>query len=177
MFRWLVVWAVTMLGVWGVQKEYLLIHAPLLPKMAMMQYGFEKSVQNATICVAVLYDTVDESMAHFMVDAIQASAKGNYRVCARMVTYDALKEGDVNAELFYLMPTTAKAMRDAIAHLATQRRMSFAYDWHDLAYGATMSVRTLAHVKPIVNLEAAQANRIALRALLLKISDIYGQHE
>lgn len=162
-----------------IRDDLLRIHASIVPRLAMMDYDFEKKLVNNNIAITVLFSGAERLYAwrfqQYLKKKYPAGING-HMITTRLIPYsEFLKEKELPpTTIFYIMPGPAKERRMAIKKV-NAGRLIFSYDPRGLELGAHISLHVKYRVKPVVNLESIKKSNITLRPAILKISDIFYQ--
>ncbi len=162
----------------SVNDSLLKIHAVLLPKIYLMDSGFQEKIKDNTIKIAILYDSNSYRDAIFLKEKIEDRYHGkiqDYTVKTVLSPYSKIER--CNANIYYLFPTNIKNIKKTVKKAEKINALTFSYLNHDLKDGIVLSLEIGKKVKPIINLSAAKSADITFRPVLLKISHIYvSQH-
>ena len=158
----------------NINDSLLKIHATLVPKVYLMDYNFKKKLHNKTMVIAILYENNTYKSAKSFKEKIVARYPDGinaYKIVAKLVPYSQVSSSEAN--IFYMLPTSTKMIRQSVKHAQQESALTFAYDKKDLNYGVMISLNVAKKIKPILNLEAIKINNIEMRPILIKISLIF----
>ena len=162
-----------------IRDDLLRIHAAIVPRIAMMDYDFEKKLVNKNIAITVLFSGHERLYAWRFQQYLKKkypNGINGHLITTKLIPYSEFlkKKTPPPTTIFYIMPGPSKERRMAIKKI-NEDRLIFSYDPKGLELGAHISLHVRYRVNPVVNLESIKKSNITLRPAILKISDIFYQ--
>ncbi|MCD4667535.1 MAG: YfiR/HmsC family protein [Sulfurimonas sp.] len=176
----LLIYLSTILFASSINNSVLKIHATLVPKLLLMDYDFKEKISNNTINIVITYENTDYKDAQFLKRTIEQKYKDglkSFNLSITLISYNNINSYKTKANLYYLFPSNKQNIINIIKKAKKSHTLTFSYEKNNLQNGVMSSVLIGSKVKLILNLEAIKSSDIALRPLLLKISEIYQQKE
>ncbi len=162
----------------SINESLLKVHAVLVPKIYLMDYGFKEKLQNNSIIISLLYDASSYKSAVSLKNKIDGKYRDGIKghsVKVKLTAYNSL--ANTQANIYYLFPTDRQNIKEVIKKANSNHALTFSYLNDDLKYGIMLSLKVGKRVKPIINLDAIKLHNITFRPVLLKISKIYMSRE
>ena len=161
----------------GINDDILRIHATIVPRTVLMDYGFRDKLSGGSISVCILSMKKDFYSARNLKKYIHnqyANGLSNLRVTVTIGSYKKfLKKPLSPCTIYYLLPAPDHIILSAACHLKDSHSLIFSYDPDGLKNGAHVSIRIGYHVRPVLNLGALKDSGITLRPAIIKISEFY----
>ncbi len=157
-----------------INDSLLKIHATLVPKIYLMDYRYREKIDNNSIVIALVYKDSDYKSALSLKDKIKLKYNNkikSYNIEVKPTPYS--KVDKVNANIYYLFPSTPKDIKKVIQKASDNQALTFSYLNDDLRYGVMASLKMGNKVKPLLNLNAIKFHNISFRPILLNISTIF----
>jgi len=159
----------------GYDSTLLKAHAKLLPKIILLDKGFDKKLVNGKVKIVVITNSKDMGSAIEFKNLIESSYKGKLMQFPLEVE---IEDGDSlelskRASAVYMMTLSSDQMQKALRLAKKENAVSFAYSLNDLSKGALVSVRVEAKTVIYFNRGSWDAESVQLRPEFFKIARAY----
>ena len=162
----------------SINESLLKIHATLVPKISLMDYDFKAKAIDNKIIIVLYYDNTEYKSAIYLKNKIELKYENGingYTINCKLVNYTDAKV--IKANIIYLFPSKKENILKVTNFAKEVKALTFAYLEDYLVDDIMISVKIGSRVKPIINLSSIKANKICLRPILVKISEIYTSSE
>lgn len=157
-------------------SDFLKVEASFIPKVVLMEYGYESHLKDNTIELVILYDNIHHTNAKELEQFIDQKFNNkltNHILKVKLLTYKQYNESDTFASMLYMFPTDEICAKKVIEKAKQSHMITFTSSSSLMKLGAIFSLDIGKRVQPIINIEALKESNIELRPIILKISQIY----
>lgn len=156
------------------------VHATILPKVVLLEYGIENKIKDKSINITIAYEKKNYKHMKFLERSISSKySKGisGYDIDIELINYNDFKECNKNTNILYLFPSSKKNIKNMIKKYKECNAIIFASIKKYLRYNAMISVDAGKEIKPIINLNAIKKSGINFKPILLSISKLYQEEK
>ena len=163
---------------WGTSYSNALLemHANILPKIILMDYGYKERLVKGEIVIRILYDDNQKVYGSKLEELLEKAYPGgirNLKIEAASLAYDDYLAHPQRATMIYLLETDAKRISAAIRAARKEKSLVFAVNPLYLERGAHASLEIGQKVRPYLNISALKEDGISFRAALMRIAKLY----